>query len=49
MTYPDGRLQVGSFENDKFEGEVILTKADGTRYRQYFNQGNQIGENELIE
>jgi hypothetical protein len=33
MTYPDGRLQVGSFENDKFEGEVILTKADGTRYR----------------
>ena len=40
VTYPDGSFQVGMFVNNELEGEVILTKSDGTRYRQYFVEGN---------
>jgi len=40
---------VGIFVDDKYDGEVILTRPDGTRYRQFYNMGNKIGEDVLIE
>ena len=42
MTWPDGRIYQGQWQNGKQHGEGIYTKPDGTSRKGEWNNGKRV-------